>query len=151
MEVVLKDITYWDNPASNAGSKLAGLFSSEKDSRGVVPQLRTMLLHNVSMVFSPGTVTALHGYGKGPSALLSVVSARQSVMGQLTGSLLYDSSVRSAGSYCDIARCSSISLDYLFDLSVYEYLFWAARLRVTVSVAECRYVDFNDVHLSLLI
>lgn len=145
MEVVLKDISFWDSPLGSAASRISAILSP-KNSRatgGRGSQLRKLLLDGVSIQFSPGSVTALHGYGGGSSALLSILSAQrqqQYAVGQVSGSILYDQSIRSLGAYCDIACCSKIPFDYLFDLTVYDYLFWAARLRVTVSAAECRFI-----------
>ena len=153
MEVVLNDITCWDSPASGTANKLNNFLTSRNKSSNNIPKLRKKILDSVSIRFTPGSVTALHGYGGGSSILLSVISTQrqqQNTIGQLSGSILYDNSIRSAGAYCDIACCSNVPLDYLFDLTVSDYLFWAARLRVSVSEPECRYKYETIIDVSLL-
>ena len=138
MDVVLKDVTYWENAASTSGAVPSILL--QKDQKGPVPELRKLILDGISIRFAPGTVTAIYGYGDGCAALLSILSAQQKTAGHISGSVLYDDSIRSVGAYCDIARCSTLPLTAFSDLSVYDYLFWAARLRVNVSRPECRCV-----------
>lgn len=137
MDVVLKDVSYWESQKARGSRSFKFLMPKEKNV--VVPELKKILLDGVSIRFTPGSVTALHGYGDSNSAVISILSAQRAT-GHISGSVLFDDSIRSPGAYCDIALCSKAALNCFFDLTVYVYLFWAARLRVSVSAAECRYV-----------
>ena len=128
MEVTLQGVSFWDSSPVQTG----GFLSTAEGKPTKV------LLGAVSVKFSAGTLSALYGYGSGPSSLLNLVSLRYSGIGHLAGSILFDNSVRSAGSYCDIAVVSNRNLNCFLDLSVFEYLFWSARLRVPHGSVECR-------------
>ena len=138
MDVILKDVSYWESQNARASNSFN--FLLPKEGNVAVPELKKMLLDGISIRFTPGSVTALHGYGDASSAVISILST-QRVTGHISGSVLHDDSIRSPGAYCDIAMCSKVALNCFFDLTVYAYLFWAARLRVSVSAAECRYTS----------
>lgn len=134
MELIIRELSYWKNPV--LPSKFN--FLVPKDD-GIL--LCKILLDKISLRITPGSVTAIHGYGAGCSALISILSLQHVGTGHVTGSVLYDQSIRSPGAYCDIATCSKLPLNAFFDLTVFDYLFWAARLRVNASDIECGYAN----------
>lgn len=143
MDVVVKNLSYWDNALSRSGDIKRYFLPHEQ--KVYLPEFRKAVLENVSIHFSPGTLNAVHGYGLGCTALISLLSAQQGFKGQISGSVMYDDSIRSAGSYCDIASCSTFPLTAYFDLTVFDYLFWAARLRINVPDSECRSVAMHNL------
>lgn len=140
MDVTLKNVTYWE--ARAAPSFLSSVLQ-RPDHKVAVPELRKILLNDASIRFSPGSVTALYGYGSGSIALMNILKTQQKVVGHMSGSILYDHSIRSVGAYCDIACVSKLPLAAFFDLSVHDFLFWAAKLRINVSSTECRCVTYD--------
>lgn len=96
-----------------------------------------LLLENVSLFLSPGSVTATLGLGRGPRCLLDCISLQQ-LDGEMRGKVLYDGDCRRSGFYKDIAVVSDIGFAHFGSLTVFDYLYFGARLRILHDVVECR-------------
>lgn len=98
---------------------------------------KELLLSEVNLHLSPGTVTAFIGIGEGFRSLLECISLRQT-MGFMSGSIHYDSAIRKSGIFKDIAFISESESSHFDSLTVFEYLVYGARLRISHGMIECR-------------
>jgi ABC-type multidrug transport system ATPase subunit len=97
----------------------------------------SLLLNKVSMQLLPGSITALMGLGHNYKYLLECISLRQ-IEGMIGGKIHYDGSARKPGIYKDIVLINDIGITHFESLTVFDYLYYGARLRVTHGVIECR-------------
>lgn len=100
-------------------------------------QKSILLLDKTSIHLEPGTVTALMGLGKSNKCLLECISLRKAA-NVLDGKMLYDGDTRNVGIYKDIVLINDIGIVHFESLTVFEYLYFGARLRVICSTSECR-------------
>jgi ABC-type multidrug transport system ATPase subunit len=98
---------------------------------------KELLLSEVNIHLSPGTVTAFIGTGEGFRSLLECIALRQT-MGFMSGSILYDGVIRKSGIFKDIAFISESESSHFDSLTVFEYLVYGARLRISHGMIECR-------------
>lgn len=106
--------------------------STSKDSKDY-----DLLLNKVSLHLNPGSITAIMGLGHNYKYLLECLSLRQND-GLLGGKILHDGAVRKTAIYKDIAFIKDIGISHFESLTVFDYLYYGARLRVTHGVIECR-------------
>ena len=136
MEVVLKNVSFSDSSLTH--SKHSFLPAASNIGVDTNSKSRRTLLESVSVTLGAGSVTALYGFGNGPSSLLNVVGLQQATSGHIAGSLLFDNSIRSPGPYSDIAFVTKKYTNCFLELTVFDFLYWSARLRVTHGAIECR-------------
>jgi ABC-type multidrug transport system ATPase subunit len=96
-----------------------------------------LLLNNVSFQCTPGSVTAFMGLGLGYKVLLECISLRQ-LEGLMMGKIAFNGQLRSTGLFQDMVLLHDLGISHFSGLTVFEYLFYCARLRLTISIAECR-------------
>lgn len=89
------------------------------------------------MHLAPGSVTAIMGLGHNYTFLLECISLRQNE-GMLGGKVLHDGAVRKNAIYKDISLIKDIGISHFESLTVFDYLYYGARLRITNGVIECR-------------
>jgi ABC-type multidrug transport system ATPase subunit len=111
-----------------------------------------MLLSKVSFHCSPGSVTVLFGSGYESQRRLIEILALRQTSGYLSGKILYDKVSRKNGWFKDIVHIvfnanSQLSERYYSRLTVFEYLFYGARLRISHGSAECRERTRNAIKL----
>lgn len=97
----------------------------------------TLVLNKISLQLKPGTVTALMGIGDNCTSLIECIALRQK-SGLLAGKIQYDGSVRRNGVFKDIALINDISFIHFDSLTVFDCLYYGARLRIANSEIECR-------------
>lgn len=94
-------------------------------------------LDNASISISAGSVVAIIGSPTYSRHLLELVSLRKR-KGHIAGHINHDSSIRKNGSHFrDVAYVKDFDSHYFDYLTVFDFLWWAARLRLTLSLAEC--------------
>ena len=100
---------------------------------------REKILHlkDVSMTLKPGSVSAFYGTGHGYKRLLECIALRQTA-GFMSGSIHYDNSTRKSGSFRDVVYVSETGGAHFESLTVFDYLFFAAKLRISHGNIECR-------------
>jgi ABC-type multidrug transport system ATPase subunit len=91
-------------------------------------------IDNVTFRIIPGTVTAIIGHNT--NDLLEIIALRHK-NGHTTGKLYHDKTIRKSASYRDIVYIYNLDLHYFNHLTVFEYLFWSAMLRLWLSESEC--------------
>ncbi len=125
--------------------------ASSMDSAGInavigKAQTDLLLLNNVSFHCKPGTVTVFMGLGMGYKTLLECVALRQ-LEGLMHGQIEFDGHIRplptalaaqvngtsrlSGASYRDICLLYDIGIAHFTSLTVFDHLYYAARLRMT--------------------
>jgi ABC-type multidrug transport system ATPase subunit len=77
------------------------------------------------------------GLGHNYKYLLECISLRQ-IEGMIGGKIHYDGSARKPGIYKDIVLINDIGITHFESLTVFDYLYYGARLRVNHGVIECR-------------
>jgi ABC-type multidrug transport system ATPase subunit len=140
MEVRITEVSFWESDLARQ-SYAHKAFTTYRDDitmRQNVPQGKKLAVDTISLTIYPGTVNCVHGYGLGPQNLIRILALQPSVFGHLSGSITYDDSIRSIGSYCDIAFIPKRTILSLQHIHVFDYLFYAARLRTTLGTHECR-------------
>jgi ABC-type multidrug transport system ATPase subunit len=117
---------------SEDGRSSAGMLLSTTENR-------TVLLSNIDMHLCAGHVVSI--FGDDPSAshaLVQTVALRQT-RGYMEGTLCYDTESRACGLYRDVAYIPDSQECFHFErLRVFESLYFAARLRTSQSIVECR-------------
>jgi ABC-type multidrug transport system ATPase subunit len=94
-------------------------------------------LDKASLSISAGSVVAVIGSPTYSRHLLELISLRKR-KGHIAGHVNHDSSIRKNGSHFrDIAYVKDFDSHYFDYLTVFDFLWWAARLRLTLSLAEC--------------
>jgi ABC-type multidrug transport system ATPase subunit len=96
-----------------------------------------LLLSQVNLRIKPGHVMVLTGIGIGHKCLLECIAVRQRE-GLMSGKILYDGAVRRNGIFKDIVLIHDLGVSHFGSLTVFEYLFYGARLRIYHEVLECR-------------
>ena len=89
-----------------------------------------LLIQDVNISLEPGSVTAFVGNSVGQKRLLECIALRP-MDGYMAGNIQYDSASRKGGSFKDIAFVTSDmgSVHHFNSLSVFDYLYYCARLR----------------------
>lgn len=111
-----------------------------------------MILSKVSFHCKPASVTVLFGSGyENQKRLIECIALRQKE-GYLSGKILYDSLQRKNGWFKDIVHISfnsnsQLSERYYSRLSVFEYLYYGARLRISHGEVECRERTRNAIKI----
>lgn len=98
---------------------------------------KILLLRDITITLKPGSVTAFFGTGEGFKRLVECIALRQTE-GFMSGSIQYDNSVRTSGAFRDIVYVSETGGSHFDSLTVFDYLFYAARLRIAQGNIECR-------------
>jgi ABC-type transporter Mla maintaining outer membrane lipid asymmetry ATPase subunit MlaF len=96
-----------------------------------------LLLNKVSLTLPPGSVSVVLGVGKGYRYLLECIALRRQD-GQMAGKLQYDGVTRKRDFYRDIAFVNDFGFAHFGSLTVFDYLYFGARLRLSLGVVECR-------------
>jgi ABC-type multidrug transport system ATPase subunit len=96
-----------------------------------------VFMKDVSVTIPAGEVTAVFGDGEACKSFVQCVSLRQ-YEGYSAGWIRYDNLVRLNGIYSDVAIVEDTSTSHFRTLSVLDYLFFAARMRLSVTHAECK-------------
>jgi ABC-type multidrug transport system ATPase subunit len=140
MEVRITEVSFWESDLARSSYAHKALITYRDDIslRQSIPQGKKLAVDKVSLTIAPGTVTCVHGYGLGPQNLIRILALQPSVFGHLSGSITYDDSIRSIGAYCDIAFIAKRKIQSLLHIHVFDYLYYAARLRTTLGTHECR-------------
>ena len=95
------------------------------------------IVDKISLNLKPASVTAIMGLGPGPKSLLKLIALRHK-FGIATGKILYDGVERSNDFYKDIAFIHDVGIFDFDGLSVFDYLYYGAKLRIEHSATECR-------------
>ena len=100
---------------------------------------RTVILNGIDLHLCAGHVVSVFGDDlHAIHSLVQTIALRQT-QGYMEGSIYYDTVIRSSGLYRDIAYVPDNQDCFHFErLRVFESLFYAARLRTSQSVVECR-------------
>lgn len=99
---------------------------------------RTLHVREVSLTLRPGSVSVFMGCGDAHKRLLECIALRQNE-GFMCGSIHYDNSIRHSGAFRDIVFVSNVGGAHFDSLTVFDYLFFAARLRISQgNNVECR-------------
>jgi ABC-type multidrug transport system ATPase subunit len=98
---------------------------------------RTLHLRDVNMALRPGSVSTFMGSGVGHKKLLECIALRQTE-GFMAGSIHYNNSARHSGAFRDIVFVSDTGGSHFDSLTVFDYLFFAAKLRISQGNIECR-------------
>jgi ABC-type multidrug transport system ATPase subunit len=128
MEVIVEGVSYlmqtqksfWENPSN--------LFA---------PPERTLLLNNINLYLKSGSITCFLGTGDGQKRLLELIALKQTE-GFMSGNILHDNLIRPNGNYKDIAYVTRDNNTYYEGLTVFDYLYFGARLRLTLTQIETR-------------
>jgi ABC-type multidrug transport system ATPase subunit len=96
-----------------------------------------LALDKVSFDIKPGSVTALFGTGNCLRYLLNCIAHRGANY-HSSGRILYDGTARKQEHYKDIAFVSTLKDSNFESLTVFDYLYFGARLRITHDATECR-------------
>lgn len=140
MEVRIDGLSFWESELARSSYAHKALTTYRDDASKPQSILRgkKLAVDNVNLTIAPGTVNCIHGYGLGPQNFIRVLALQPSVFGNLLGSISYDNSIRTSGSYCDIAFIPKRTVQSLQHIHVFDYLYFAARLRTTLGSHECR-------------
>ena len=133
MEVKLENVSYLDER-----NELIKNISNDIKSSSI-RQNKELLLQDINLKLEPGSVTVFVGNSIGQRRLLECIALRP-MDGYMAGNIQYDSALRKGGAFKDIAFVTS-DIGYVnhFDsLSVFDYLYYCARLRVSHGNIECR-------------
>ena len=131
MEVKLQSISYLLEEKPSILVRSSSTVRRREHVKSVV------LLDKVSLTLHPGSVNAVLGTGKGCIYFMDIIALRQQE-GLLAGKILCDCQVRKTGFYKDIAIVNDIGIAHFGSLTIFDYLYYGARLRVTHGVVECR-------------
>lgn len=96
-----------------------------------------VVLTNINLHLKQGGVNVLMGLGIGHKCLLECIALRQRE-GLMSGKIMYDGAVRMNGIFKDMAFIHDLGVTHFSTLSVFDYLFYGARLRVSHDTSECR-------------
>jgi ABC-type multidrug transport system ATPase subunit len=128
MDVKVSGVSYMTEHRKR-GWNLSSLFKPEVE--------RVLHLRDASLTLRPGSVSAIIGCGSGYKKLLECIALRQNE-GFMSGSIHYDNSVRQSGAFRDIVFVADTGGSHFDSLTVFDYLFFAARLRISQGKIECR-------------
>ena len=121
MEISLESVSFFDFGDRSVGSK----------------QKLEKYLDKTNLTITPGSVVAIVGSPSHSQHLLELIALRKR-HGHIAGRVHHDNSTRKNGSYFrDIAYVRDFDSHYFDYLTVFDFLWWAARLRLSVSLAEC--------------
>ena len=101
------------------------------------PQERVLLLNNVNLYLKSGSISCFIGTGEGQKRLLELIALKQT-KGFMSGNILHDNLVRPYGNYEDISYVTRDSNTYYEGLTVFDFLYFGARLRLALNQVECR-------------
>ncbi|RYH14001.1 hypothetical protein EON65_34350 [archaeon] len=96
-----------------------------------------LLLNEVSMQLKQGGVNVFMGLGIGHKCLIECIALRQRE-GLMSGKIYYDGVIRKNGIFKDIVLIHDLGVTHFNSLSVFDYLYHGARLRVSHGIIECR-------------
>lgn len=96
-----------------------------------------LLLDKVTLTLNPGSVNVLLGLGHEHKNLLDCMAMRQKD-GLVGGKIYFDAVVRKTALYRDIALVNHTGNTHFSGLTVFDYLYFGARLRTTQNEVECR-------------
>ena len=131
MEVILKDVNFYDDEIENDKNIYLSLRNIRKE------RSLHKFVDGVTLRLQPGSVTALIGSPLETRILLELIGLRQR-NGFIIGSIYHDNSIRKNGScYRDIAYVKDFDSNFFGHLTVESFLSWAAQLRLSLSEAEC--------------
>lgn len=124
MNVSIEGLSYLVlKKASNSWINFSSLWTNQE---------RSLLLNDVNMCLRGGSVTCLLGTGEGMTNLLELIALRP-IQGFMSGCILHDSLLRPINVYSDISYVPIGQDSVYFDgLSVFDYLYYGARLRLQV-------------------
>lgn len=128
MEVVVEGASYLMQTKKSILDNPANLFA---------PQERKLLLNNINLYLKSGSITCFLGTGDGQKRLLELIALKQT-SGFMSGNILHDGMIRPNDNYKDIAYVARDSNTYYEGLTVFDYLYFGARLRLTLTQIETR-------------
>ena len=161
----MTDVSYLVEGIESIASSALRVWSSfGKNGGKKSKRKRDVLLNNASLTIKPGSVHAFIGNGCGHRKLLECIALVQTE-GFMSGHIQYDSTQRRVGVFKDISFIpstenkflssysyffgsiigtistngnNSIDIAHFDSLTVFEYLYYSARLRCPHGVIECR-------------
>eukprot|EP01031_Cornospumella_fuschlensis_P028342 gene28342-34218_t len=95
------------------------------------------LLDEVTLQLKQGGVNVFMGLGIGHKCLIECIALRQRE-GLMSGKIYYDGAVRKNGIFKDIVLIHDLGVTHFNSLSVFDYLYYGARLRISHGIIECR-------------
>jgi ABC-type multidrug transport system ATPase subunit len=137
MELKLVSVSFATNQKPSVLRAVLNQVTSNESATHGQEQPEILLLNNVSTCFNSGTINVITGMGSAHKSLLECISLRHT-SGSMKGKVLIDSVVRKIGVYRDIAFISDCGRIHTDNLTVFDYLYFGARLRIAQDELECR-------------
>eukprot|EP01038_Epipyxis_sp_PR26KG_P004858 gene4858-6808_t len=141
MDIKIKSISYLLEEKKTFINKLLSFNNRETAEKSQEKELlnpeNVLLLDKVSMHLPPGSVTSIIGLGFGHKCLIECIALRQKE-GLMSGKISYDGSSRKNGIFKDIVLINDVGITHFDSLTVLDYLYYGARLRISHGTIECR-------------